>query len=165
MSDLEMKVDALIRLATAEDSDTLKKAKEEIFRLMDSTQNGQEIPTVDYENEVRRALLELGVPDHIVGHQYLIDAILMNIQNEGAVANLTKPGGVYCEIGRKHDTTQYRVERAIRHAVEVGWSRSDLDAIFAYFGNTVSPEKGKPTNGEFIARVSNAVRMRVKEAA
>ena len=75
------------------------------------------------------------------------------------------PNGLYSQPAARFDTTAARVERAIRHLVEVTWSRGDLKVLERYFGNTVSPEKGKPTNGEFIARLANIVKLRMKEAA
>ena len=73
--------------------------------------------------------------------------------------------GLYPQLAARFDTTAARVERAIRHLIEVTWSRGDVDVLMRYFGNTVSPDKGKPTNGEFIARLSNIVKLRLKEAA
>lgn len=73
--------------------------------------------------------------------------------------------GLYPQLAAAFDTTAARVERAMRHLVEVTWTRGDVDVLNRYFGNTVSPDKGKPTNGEFIARITNIVKLRMKEAA
>jgi two-component system response regulator (stage 0 sporulation protein A) len=73
--------------------------------------------------------------------------------------------GLYPQLAAAFDTTAARVERAIRHLVEVTWTRGDMEVLMRYFGNTVSPEKGKPTNGEFIARITNIIKLRMKEAA
>lgn len=73
--------------------------------------------------------------------------------------------GLYPQIAAKFDTTASRVERGIRHLIEVTWTRADMDILCGYFGNTVSPDRGKPTNGEFIARIANVVRQRMREAA
>lgn len=73
--------------------------------------------------------------------------------------------GLYSQIAAKFDTTASRVERGIRHLIEVTWTRADMDILCGYFGNTVSPDRGKPTNGEFIARIANVVRQQMREAA
>ena len=73
--------------------------------------------------------------------------------------------GLYPQIAAKFDTTASRVERGIRHLIEVTWTRADMDILCGYFGNTVSPDRGKPTNGEFIARIANVVCQRMREAA
>ena len=73
--------------------------------------------------------------------------------------------GLYPQVAAHFDTTAGRVERAIRHLVEVTWTRGDVEVLQRYFGNTVSPEKGKPTNGEFIARMANVLRQRLEQAA
>ena len=73
--------------------------------------------------------------------------------------------GLYPQIAAKFDTTASRVERGIRHLIEVTWTRADMDILCGYFGNTVSPDRGKPTNGEIIARIANVVRQRMREAA
>ena len=73
--------------------------------------------------------------------------------------------GLYPQLAAAFDTTAARVERAMRHLVEVTWTRGDVDVLNRYFGNTVSPDKGKPTNGEFVARISNIVKLKMKEAA
>ena len=113
--------------------------------------------------EIRQFLLELGAPDHLVGHPYVVEAILMSLENRMYIDNITF--GLYPQLAAKFDTTASRVERAIRHLIEVTWTRGDLDILNRYFGNTVSPDKGKPTNGEFIARMVNIVRQKIKEAA
>lgn len=100
-----------------------------------------------------------------MGHQYLVDAVVMSVADPGAVNNMTKIGGVYFQIAVRYEVNSSRVERAIRHAVETAWTRVDLETLNKYFGNTVSLNKGKPTNTEFIARIGNVVRMWMKNAA
>lgn len=82
-----------------------------------------------------------------------------------ACSDLRKTFGLYPQIAAKFDTTASRVERGIRHLIEVTWTRADMDILCGYFGNTVSPDRGKPANGEFIARIANVVRQRMREAA
>ncbi|MBR4990285.1 MAG: sporulation initiation factor Spo0A C-terminal domain-containing protein [Oscillospiraceae bacterium] len=117
----------------------------------------------DPEQEIRRILLELGAPDHLVGHPYVIRAIQLVISDRLYINSITF--GLYPQLAVEFDTTPARVERAIRHLIEVTWARGDLDILEKYFGNTVSASRGKPTNGEFIARVANVVKGRVDRAA
>lgn len=119
--------------------------------------------SMDPEQEVRRILLELGAPDHLVGHPYVIRAILLVLGDQLYINHITF--GLYPQLAVEFDTTPARVERAIRHLIEVTWSRGDLDVLDRYFGNTISASKGKPTNGEFIARIANVVKSRLREAA
>ena len=117
----------------------------------------------DPEQEIRRILLELGAPDHLVGHPYVIRAIQLVMSDRLYINSITF--GLYPQLAVEFDTTPARVERAIRHLIEVTWARGDLDILEKYFGNTVSASRGKPTNGEFIARVANVVKGRVDRAA
>ena len=159
MSILEMQVEALMRLCTASDEETKMEAKKEIRRLLlgGKSANGQ-----DPEDILRQILLELGAPDHLLGHSYVIQAVLLVLHDRMYINNITF--ALYPQLAARFDTTASRVERAIRHLVEVTWDRGDLDVLMHYFGNTVSPQKGKPTNGEFIARLTNVVKQRMKEA-
>ena len=90
-----------------------------------------------------------------------VQAVLLVVHDRMYINNITF--GLYPQLAARFDTTAARVERAIRHLVEVTWSRGDLKVLERYFGNTVSPEKGKPTNGEFIARLANVVKEKMKE--
>ena len=96
---------------------------------------------------------EIGVPAHIKGYQYLREAIIMTVEDMDVINAVTKV--LYPEVARKFGTTASRVERAIRHAIEVAWDRGDLDTLQKYFGFTVSNSKGKPTNSEFIAMIAD----------
>lgn len=160
MSILEMQVEALMRLCTAGDEETKEEAKAQVLHLL----RGRNVSAApDPETILRQILLELGAPDHLLGHPYVIQAVLLVIHDQMYINNITF--GLYPQLAARFDTTAARVERAIRHLVEVTRSRGDMDVLARYFGNTVSPEKGKPTNGEFIARLSNIVKLRMKEAA
>lgn len=158
MATLEMQVDALMRLCAAEKESDRIQAREEVRRLLESRQR-----TADPEALVRQILLELGAPDHLVGHPYVIEAILLVVEDRAYINNITF--GLYPQVAARFDTTAARVERAMRHLIEVTWVRSDWEVLSRYFGNTISPDKGKPTNGEFIARIANIVKQRMKEAA
>lgn len=160
MSILEMQVEALMRLCTASDEKARVQAREEVLHLL----RGRKAASVpDPETMLRQILLELGAPDHLLGHPYVIQAVLLVVHDQMYINNITF--GLYPQLAARFDTTAARVERAIRHLVEVTWTRGDVDVLMRYFGNTVSADKGKPTNGEFIARLANVVKLRMKEAA
>ena len=112
------------------------------------------------ETDVTQMLHEIGIPAHIKGYQYLRDAIIMSVQDSEMLSSVTKI--LYPTIAKKHQTTASRVERAIRHAIEVAWSRGKMETIHALFGYTVSGGKGKPTNSEFIALISDKIRLDYK---
>ena len=159
MNILEKKVEAMMQLCVADNEKDKEKIREEIrYYLMQRQRD-----SIDPEQEIRRILLELGSPDHLVGHPYVIRAILLVLQDRLYINNITF--GLYPQLAVEFDTTPARVERAIRHLIEVTWSRGDLDILEHYFGNTVSASRGKPTNGEFIARIANVVRANVQRAA
>ncbi len=109
------------------------------------------------EMDVTNVIHEIGVPAHIKGYQYLRDAIIMSVNDMEMLNSITKI--LYPTIAKKHQTTPSRVERAIRHAIEVAWSRGKLDAIDDLFGYTVNSGKGKPTNSEFIALIADKIRL------
>ncbi|MCI8453658.1 MAG: sporulation transcription factor Spo0A [Lachnospiraceae bacterium] len=112
------------------------------------------------ETDVTQMLHEIGIPAHIKGYQYLRDAIIMSVQDSEMLSSVTKI--LYPTIAKKHQTTPSRVERAIRHAIEVAWSRGKMDTINALFGYTVSNGKGKPTNSEFVALIADKIRLDYK---
>lgn len=112
------------------------------------------------ESDVTGIIHEIGVPAHIKGYQYLRDAIIMSVGDMEMLNSITKI--LYPTIAKKHQTTPSRVERAIRHAIEVAWSRGKMDTIEELFGYTVSGGKGKPTNSEFIALIADKIRLEYK---
>ena len=112
------------------------------------------------ETDVTNIIHEIGVPAHIKGYQYLRDAIILSVNDMEMLNSITKI--LYPTIAKKHQTTSSRVERAIRHAIEVAWSRGKMDTIDALFGYTVSTGKGKPTNSEFIALIADKIRLEYK---
>jgi two-component system response regulator (stage 0 sporulation protein A) len=112
------------------------------------------------EVEVTNIMHEIGVPAHIKGYQYLRDAIMMVVKDLDIINSITKQ--LYPSIAREYNTTPSRVERAIRHAIEVAWSRGQVETIDSLFGYTVSIGKGKPTNSEFIAMVADKLRLEMK---
>ena len=131
----------------------------------DSTLNVQKINTVaapeeknfDLEQDVTDMIHEIGVPAHIKGYQYLREAIMMSVNDSEMMGSITKI--LYPTIAKKYQTTSSRVERAIRHAIEVAWSRGKMDVIQELFGYTIHAGKGKPTNSEFIALIADKLRL------
>ena len=114
----------------------------------------------DIEAQVTGIIHKIGVPAHIKGYQYLRTAIMMTIENSDLINSVTKI--LYPTVAKKYQTTSSRVERAIRHAIEVAWDRGDLDTLNSYFGYTIQNERGKPTNSEFIAMIADNLRLRNK---
>ncbi len=112
------------------------------------------------ETEVTSVIHEIGVPAHIKGYQYLRDAIIMVITDMDILNSITKQ--LYPSIAKNYNTTPSRVERAIRHAIEVAWSRGKMDTIDKLFGYTVNNGKGKPTNSEFIALIADRLRLEMQ---
>ncbi|MBR4110721.1 MAG: sporulation transcription factor Spo0A [Clostridia bacterium] len=114
------------------------------------------------EAQVTNLIHEVGVPAHIKGYQYLREAITLAVNDIDIINSITKM--LYPTLARKFKTTPSRVERAIRHAIEVAWSRGKLDVNNSMFGNTISANKGKPTNSEFIAMIADKLRLEIKSA-
>ena len=124
-------------------------------------------PNGDKNEENLEALVtnlihEVGVPAHIKGYQYLREAIMMVVKDIDVINQITK--SLYPQIARKYSTTPSRVERAIRHAIEVAWGRGQQEAVENIFGYTISAAKGKPTNSEFIAMIADKLRLELKSA-
>lgn len=112
------------------------------------------------ETDVTNIIHEIGVPAHIKGYQYLRDAIMMSVDDTEMLGSITKQ--LYPSIAKLHKTTPSRVERAIRHAIEVAWSRGKMETINDLFGYTVNGGKGKPTNSEFVALIADKIRLEYK---
>ena len=110
---------------------------------------------------VTEIIHEIGVPAHIKGYQYLREAIILTINDMDIINAVTKV--LYPEVAKKFGTTPSRVERAIRHAIEVAWDRGDIEVLQKFFGYTVSNIKGKPTNSEFIAMIADCLSLRQKQ--
>ncbi len=109
------------------------------------------------EQYVTSVIHEIGVPAHIKGYQYLRDAIIMCVNDMDLLNSITK--ALYPSIAKKYVTTPSRVERALRHAIEVAWSRGKMDTIYSLFGYTINSGKGKPTNSEFVALIADKIRL------
>ena len=114
----------------------------------------------ELELMVTEIIHQIGVPAHIKGYHYLREAIILSVKNSEIINSVTKL--LYPTVAKNHGTTSSRVERAIRHAIEVAWDRGDIDVLNSYFGYTINSSRGKPTNSEFIAMISDKLRLRLK---
>jgi two-component system response regulator (stage 0 sporulation protein A) len=136
-----------------------------VSRLNQLTKTGEKpstaMPAVlksrNLELDVTKVIHQMGVPAHVKGYQYLRDAIIFVVEEVNLMGAVTKE--LYPLIAEKYDTTASRVERAIRHAIELAWDRGNVEMMNKYFGYTVNMDKGKPTNSEFIAMVSDKLRL------
>lgn len=125
--------------------------------------NNAPVTDSDLELMITEIIHQIGVPAHIKGYHYLRDAIIMSVRNPEFINSVTKV--LYPAVAKRHETTSSRVERAIRHAIEVAWDRGDVDVLNSYFGYTIHTGRGKPTNSEFIAMISDKLRLRLKIAS
>ena len=138
------------------DTISQRRAKPHII----SNVEGSKKTTTDLETQVTQIIHQIGVPAHIKGYQYLRTAILMTINDSEIINSVTKV--LYPSVAKKFSTTTSRVERAIRHAIEVAWDRGDVDTLNSYFGYTIQNNRGKPTNSEFIAMIADNLRLKLK---
>lgn len=132
-------------------------------RIRRAIERGSEKQQTDMESQVTKIIHQIGVPAHIKGYQYLRTAILMAVEDAGVINAVTKV--LYPTVAKEYKTTSSRVERAIRHAIEVAWDRGDVDVLTGFFGYTVQNSRGKPTNSEFIAMIADNLRLKNKTAA
>jgi len=135
---------------------TVQKEKKKSVPMMEPIEEPK-----DLEKEVTDMIHNIGVPAHIKGYQYLRDAIIMSVKDPMMISSITKI--LYPTIARNFQTTPSRVERAIRHAIEVAWSRGKMETLDQLFGYTINTGKGKPTNSEFIALISDKIRLSYRE--
>ncbi len=136
---------------------------ERVIRLSDKSRRSRAKPAndeTDLEAQVTKIIHQIGVPAHIKGYQYLRTAIIMTINDNDIINSVTKV--LYPSVAKKYSTTSSRVERAIRHAIEVAWDRGDLEVLNSFFGYTVQNSRGKPTNSEFIAMIADNLRLKNK---
>lgn len=146
-------------------------AMEAVIRNLDmlrmtAGQSGRSVPGMARQNAVEtlvtNVIHEIGVPAHIKGYQYLRYAIIVAVEDMDVINSITKT--LYPKVAEYFGTTPSRVERAIRHAIEVAWDRGDLETLQKYFGYTVSNTKGKPTNSEFIALIADKLQLQMKNS-
>ena len=129
-------------------------------RKINAYEKAEPVSERSLEADVTEIIHEIGVPAHIKGYQYLREAIIMSVNDIDMLNSITKI--LYPTIAKKFQTTPSRVERAIRHAIEVAWSRGKMDTLDELFGYTISNGKGKPTNSEFIALITDKIRLQMK---
>jgi two-component system response regulator (stage 0 sporulation protein A) len=136
-----------------------KQLTERILRAVGQRGKGGS-RTPDMESQVTRVIHQIGVPAHIKGYQYLRTAIMMTVEDSDIINSVTKI--LYPSVAKRYSTTSSRVERAIRHAIEVAWDRGDVETLNSYFGYTIQNNRGKPTNSEFIAMIADNLRLQNK---
>ena len=125
-----------------------------------SFNDGEDYGSNDLEAQVTKIIHQIGVPAHIKGYQYLRTAIILTVNDSDIINSVTKI--LYPTVAKKYQTTTSRVERAIRHAIEVAWDRGDVEVLNSYFGYTIQNNRGKPTNSEFIAMIADNLRLKYK---
>lgn len=155
---IEQKVNSIMRYIAADSQEEKDKIMEEIKAMIEPITKGTQAENI--EDVISEIFLEIGVPEHILGYRYSEFAIRIATENPDIINAITCE--LYPTVAEHYGTTASRVERAIRYGIECAWDRGDLDVIEKYFGNTISLAKGKPTNSEFIARVANIVRRRIR---
>lgn len=138
-------------------------ARAKLIATGNENRRNEKVAKYNLESDVTNIIHEIGVPAHIKGYQYLRDAIMMSVDDKEMLNSITKI--LYPSIAKQHGTTPSRVERAIRHAIEVAWSRGKVDTIDELFGYTVHNGKGKPTNSEFVALIADKIRLEQKMKA
>ena len=129
-------------------------------RKVNAYEKAEETKERNLEADVTDIIHEIGVPAHIKGYQYLREAIMMSVEDPAMISSITKI--LYPTIAKRFQTTPSRVERAIRHAIEVAWSRGRMETLDAMFGYTIDTGKGKPTNSEFIALIADTIQLEYK---
>ncbi len=145
-----------------------------VERIIEITENRKKVqwttmthrqgkPQADLQVLVTEIIHQIGVPAHIKGYHYLRDSIIFAIEQPEIINSVTKQ--LYPDVAKKNHTTPSRVERAIRHALEVAWDRGDVDILTSYFGYTIHNGRGKPTNSEFIAMISDKLRLKLRVTA
>lgn len=159
MNNLEARLNALCSVVTAETPEDRNIA----IAVLKKAMNTSLTRASDPEGICRDVFLELGCPDHLLGYEMAVYGIVLCLENREYIDNITY--GFYPAVAEKFNSTRSRVERAIRHLIEVAWTRGDLETLNRYFGSTVNRDRGKPTNGEFIARMVNIVKQQMRNAA
>lgn len=131
--------------------------------LSEGREHGSHVTEDDLTVTISEIMHQIGVPAHIKGYQYLREAIILSVNDDEMINSVTKY--LYPTVAKKFGTTPSRVERAIRHAIEVAWDRGDVDVLSSYFGYTIQNQRGKPTNSEFIAMISDKLKLKMKKAS
>lgn len=140
--------------------DRIREIRDSLQQLKQNTGRNRQKAEVNMEAMVTSIIHEIGVPAHIKGYQYLREAIMIAVDDMDVINAITKV--LYPQVAKTFSTTPSRVERAIRHAIEVAWDRGDIETLQRFFGYTVSNTKGKPTNSEFIALIADKLQLQLK---
>lgn len=156
MTNLENLLVCVAELEMAENEPDRKRAKRNLKAAIEGARSN----TKTAEFLVTEILADMGAPESLLGYAYVVKAILLCIEQPDLINHITFR--LYPEVAAHFDTIASRAERAIRHVIETIWLRGDEEVLYKYFKNTVSPEKGKPTNGEFIAKIANIVRRQLQ---
>ena len=133
-----------------------------VFNNYSNSYSGGYSYDIDLETMITDIIHQIGVPAHIKGYHYLRESIMLLVENGESMSSITKH--LYPAVAKAHLTTPSRVERAIRHAIEVAWDRGDIDILNSFFGYTIHNGRGKPTNSEFIAMIADKLRLKLKKA-
>ena len=157
MTLLEKKVDALIRMVLEEESHRQEEHRQRLTALMKGRYTSG-----DVWEEAEDLLTELGIPQKLTGFRYIVEAAMVLLERKRPISKGLITEVLYPQVAERCGTTASKVERSIRHAVEVGFDRCEPEVIRQYFGNAVSPDNGKPTNGEFVVRVAGILQRRIK---
>ena len=157
MNRTDKMLQALVKCALADSVEEKKQAQLELQIAV----HGFEKSRKDPDSILLELMLEIGVPDHMIGYPYVISAVKMLLEDPSMINRMTT--SVYPGLAAQFNTKAPRVERSIRNVIERTWITGDLGAIDKYFGNIVNPEKGRPTCSEFIARLANIVRMEMQK--
>ena len=132
-------------------------ARAKLIATGNENRRNEKMAKYNLESDVTNIIHEIGVPAHIKGYQYLRDSIMLSVKDRDVINSITKI--LYPTIAKMYQTTSSRVERAIRHAIEVAWNRGNTETLNDLFGYTISNRKGKPTNSEFIALIADKIRL------
>lgn len=162
MATLEQKVDLIMQYIVELDWKVQNKLREEIKRAL----NGDKLTcqtVYNLEDAIDDFLTEVGVPCHVNGYKHIATALELIISDPSYLDRISY--GLYPDVAKRHDSTGTRVERSMRHAVEVTWNRMSIDTMNRLFGNTVDPNRGKPTNAEFLATCHKIIKRRMRDLA
>lgn len=154
MNTMEMKIDALIKYMLCDNPYEKQELRSELSCMIgEAPAPATTLPDSNkLDSRIVDILMEIGIPAHIMGYRHLRTALRLAVENPDIIDAITEE--LYTQVAKTHHTTPSRVERGIRYAIEVAWDRGDTDVLGRHFGNSISIEKGKPTNSEFIARIS-----------
>ena len=154
-NNIDMALKALMEFALAKNETDRETARDHLMAVY----TGHTAEKKDPEVLIYRVLMDIGAPDHLLGHRYVVRAAQMLLEKPDQINDIL---GMYERLAKEFHTSASKVERAIRHLVEVTWTRSDWERLDKCFGNISDPNKGKPVNGEFLDRLANIIRLQLR---